>query len=48
MPFVSQRPKSAYNEEREPLAKGEPVESGESFGKKWPLVFLDTNIMVGY
>jgi predicted nucleic acid-binding protein len=38
----------AYNGKMEPLAKGEPVERGEGFDKKQPLVFLDTNVIVGY
>ena len=38
----------AYNEEVEQVAKPEPLERSEHSDRKRPLVFLDTNVIIGY
>lgn len=37
-----------YNEEMEQVAKSEPFERSDSSDRKRPLVFLDTNVIIGY
>ena len=43
-----QRSGFAYNGEMEQVAKCEPLERREGSERKLPLVFLDTNVIVGY
>jgi predicted nucleic acid-binding protein len=38
----------AYNEDMEHVANPEPLEHGECSDRERPLVFLDTNVIIGY
>lgn len=48
MPHGPLEAAAAYNEEMEQVAKPEPLERGERSDTKRPLVFLDTNVIIGY
>src|SRR5437016_1766540 len=43
-----QKPALVYNEEMEHAANSDPLERGESTDRDRPLVFLDTNVIIGY
>ena len=44
---VFRQPAIHYNEEMEQVAKPEPLERSEGAERKRPLVFLDTNVIIG-
>jgi len=43
-----QKPALVYNEEMEHVANSDPLERGERTDRDRPLVFLDTNVIIGY
>jgi len=40
--------RSAYDREMKQVAKPEPLEPGEAAERERPLVFLDTNVIIGF